>query len=92
MQADRDEAGRFTDAAFDAEMLYKAGPGKMGTDEKTYVLVLTTRTVPHLRNVFNVYLQKYGKDIKSHIKSEFTGYAEDALCLLGTIISLFCKI
>ena len=90
MRADRDEMGtQFSDVEFDVHALYKAGPGKLGTDEKTYMNILTKRSVMHLRNVFQAYHRTYDKDIRHHIKSEFSGDAERAILALVDWIAYF---
>ncbi len=79
LAATRDEYGQNIDPNMDADALYKAGPGKIGTDEKTYIHILTSRSYAHIGRVAQAYRSKYGKDLEHHIKKEFSGYAEDAL-------------
>ncbi|TMW66534.1 hypothetical protein Poli38472_004299 [Pythium oligandrum] len=63
----------------DAEMLYKAGEGKWGTDEGTFVKTLFSCPPQHLENVNKAYTEKHGHDIINAIQSEFGGTATDAL-------------
>ena len=63
----------------DVEKLYKAGEGKWGTDEKTFIEILTTRSFEHLEKVAQRYQEKYKHTLESAIKSETTGWFETAL-------------
>eukprot|EP00244_Chara_vulgaris_P001668 TRINITY_DN126_c0_g1_i4.p1 TRINITY_DN126_c0_g1~~TRINITY_DN126_c0_g1_i4.p1 ORF type:complete len:318 (+),score=88.11 TRINITY_DN126_c0_g1_i4:163-1116(+) len=65
-----------------AQRLYDAGKGKWGTDEGTFVEILTTESKPTLKAVFSAYLSKFGEDIIEVIDDEFNGKEEDALKFL----------
>ena len=49
----------------DADSLYKAGAGKMGTDERTFNAIFTQRSYQHLRAVFEEY-QRVGDERRRH--------------------------
>ncbi|KAI9008176.1 hypothetical protein BC832DRAFT_410855 [Gaertneriomyces semiglobifer] len=59
--------------ASDVDALYRAGVGKLGTDEATFIHILTNRTPQHLLAVFNGYNQKYGMTMSRVIEKEFSG-------------------
>lgn len=61
-------------AAAEAHMLYKAGEGKLGTDEKTFIEVLCGHPLRHTFNVAQAYKAERGKKLSKAIKSETSGY------------------
>jgi len=63
----------------DVEKLYKAGEGKWGTDEKTFIEILTQRSFEHLVKVAEKYKEKYKNTLEHAIKSEVSGWFETAL-------------
>jgi len=63
----------------DAEALYKAGEGKWGTDETTFIDILTGRSWEHIKLVDAKYKQKRGHGIEHAIKSETSGWFKTAL-------------
>jgi len=73
LQGNRDETNVARDATADAEALYKAGEGKLGTDEMTFISILCNRPDSHLRNVFDIYQQKHGHTFEKAISKEFSG-------------------
>uniref|UniRef100_A0A8C6WZP7 Annexin n=1 Tax=Neogobius melanostomus TaxID=47308 RepID=A0A8C6WZP7_9GOBI len=63
----------------DARTLYEAGEGRKGTDCSAFVEILTTRSAPHLRRVFERY-SKYSKvDVAKAINLEMKGDIESCL-------------
>lgn len=67
----------------DAEALYKAGQGKWGTDEETFIKILLT-SPPHYVDLLNdVYCRKYGNSIVIAVEKEFGGDAKKALLYYG---------
>ncbi|KAI9093819.1 Annexin A11 [Phlyctochytrium arcticum] len=79
LQANRDENGAGWNVDADVEALYRAGVGKMGTDEATFISILCSRPDYHLRNVFNAYRLKYNQTMEQVVKKEFSGDIEKAL-------------
>ncbi|KAK0206921.1 hypothetical protein DFS33DRAFT_1257596, partial [Desarmillaria ectypa] len=63
----------------DVQALYKAGTGKIGTDEIVFFDILVNRSTPHLTALCNAYKIKYKKTLSRVIKSEFSGHSRDAL-------------
>ncbi|KAI9912219.1 hypothetical protein PsorP6_008941 [Peronosclerospora sorghi] len=60
-------------AAEDAELIYTAGEGKWGTDEKGFIKVLLASPPEHLRNIDKAYQAKYQHDLVHAVKNEFSG-------------------
>jgi len=79
LQGNRDETNQARDAVADAEALYRAGEGKIGTDEMAFISILCNRPDSHLRNVFNIYQQKHGHTFEKAIEKEFSGDIKKAL-------------
>ena len=65
------------------QTLYKAGEGKLGTDESGFFNILTLRTYAHLRFVFDEYMKRHQSSIEGAIKSEFGGITQTALLEFG---------
>uniref|UniRef100_A0A8C2ZGQ6 Annexin n=1 Tax=Cyclopterus lumpus TaxID=8103 RepID=A0A8C2ZGQ6_CYCLU len=63
----------------DAEVLFKAGEQKFGTDEQTFVTILGNRSAEHLRKVFDAYMKLAGYEMEESIKRETSGGLEDLL-------------
>ncbi|EGZ26403.1 hypothetical protein PHYSODRAFT_359660 [Phytophthora sojae] len=57
----------------DAELLYKAGEGKWGTDENAFIKVLLSSPPEHLRNIDAAYQAKHEHDLVYAIENEFSG-------------------
>ncbi|KAL4140865.1 hypothetical protein PRNP1_015145 [Phytophthora ramorum] len=73
-------------AEADAEALYKAGEGRMGTKEREFINILVTCPPQHLRAVNAAYEKKHKHDIAHAVKKEFGGDAEDALLFLVRMV------
>lgn len=67
----------------DAQLLYKAGEGKWGTDEEGFTKILLSSPPEHLAAINAVYGNKYASSIKDAIEKEFSGDAKDALTFYG---------
>jgi hypothetical protein len=67
-------------AMVDAERLYNAGEGKIGTDEKMFIEIFTKRSWNHLRKVFGVYetIHKH-HTMERAVESEFSGFLKIGL-------------
>lgn len=63
----------------DAEALYKAGEGKMGTDEKKFIEILTQRAYNHIGEIANQYEKVSKKTLVTAIDSEMSGDIQNAL-------------
>jgi len=71
----------------DAERLYNAGEGKIGTDEKTFIEIFTKRSYLHLREVLNAY-ETIHKHHTMHqaVDGEFSGHIKRALLGIVTFL------
>ncbi|KAK5599130.1 Annexin A1 [Crenichthys baileyi] len=66
----------------DARTLYEAGEGRKGKDCSAFIDILTSRSAPHLRKVFDRY-SKYSKvDVAKAIDLEMKGDIESCLTAL----------
>lgn len=74
-------SGNFEDAAialfdlpavYDAKSLYKAMKG-LGTDEKTLIEIITSRSPAHMAEVKKEFFQMYKKSLEDWVKSEISG-------------------
>jgi len=84
-EADRDEADRVPDlarACKDAKRFYRAGEGRMGTNDRKLIQLMTKRSNAHLHLVDRIYQKVYEKSLDKVIKSETRGSYEDALLAL----------
>ncbi|ORX76313.1 Annexin [Anaeromyces robustus] len=79
VQGNRDETNIQRDVKADVEALYRAGEGRLGTDESAIISLLCNRPDSHLRQVFAQYQQKYGHSVEKAMKSEFSGDIKKAL-------------
>ncbi|CAM6024727.1 unnamed protein product [Sphagnum balticum] len=66
-------------AMADAHALYKAGEGRLGTNEDTFIHILATRSAAHLTTVSQYYLQAFGHSLEKAIQKETSGHFENAL-------------
>ncbi|XP_075472191.1 annexin A5 [Ascaphus truei] len=81
VQANRDSEGKVMDSSIeqDAQDLFKAGEEKWGTDEEKFITILGTRSVTHLRKVFDKYMTISGFQIEESIDRETSGHLEKLL-------------
>jgi len=84
LKGKRSEATKVDDheAAKVAEQLYKAGEGKLGTDEDSFVNILTTHSVEFLKHASKAYESKHKHSIEKAIRGETSGNFEDLLVAL----------
>ncbi|KAH0628262.1 hypothetical protein JD844_009171 [Phrynosoma platyrhinos] len=98
-KGDRDENPHVNDelADNDARALYEAGERKKGTDIDVFIKILTTRSYPHLRRVFQKYTKYSQHDMNKVLDLELKGDIENCLTAIGmqpysaddSVISLF---
>ena len=67
----------------DAQDLYKAGEGRWGTDEPTFIRIIANRSAAEIACINRCYMQMRGKGLMHAIDKEFSG---DMKKLLQTII------
>ncbi|XP_030309606.1 annexin A7 isoform X3 [Calypte anna] len=80
-QGNRDETQTvdYQKAQEDAQRLYQAGEGKLGTDESCFNMVLATRSFPQLKATVEAYSRIANRDLLSSIDREFSGNVERGL-------------
>jgi len=84
-----DPADEKTGIETDSDVLYRAGEGKWGTDEKAFISLMCTRTRGYLAKLNLAYEAKHGKTLQKAIKSETSGDFSDAMCFLCSPIEDF---
>jgi len=68
----------------DAQTLHKAGEGRLGTDEKVFVEILSKRSFPHLHMVNQQYANLTGHSLELAIAREASGNFKKALTIILT--------
>ncbi|WWD20122.1 hypothetical protein CI109_104598 [Kwoniella shandongensis] len=63
----------------DVETLYRAGPGKVGTDEIAICGILLSRSEAHLQAIAQAFPQRHRVSLSQMIQSEFSGHMRDGL-------------
>ncbi|KAK6841873.1 hypothetical protein PG990_006133 [Apiospora arundinis] len=63
----------------DADALYDATEGMIGTDEMKVCSIMSTRNDNQIRAIAHTYERKYKKRLDDVIRKEFSGHMEDAL-------------
>eukprot|EP00250_Pteridium_aquilinum_P016456 c23111_g1_i1 orf=346-1299(-) len=66
-------------AQTDCRELFRAGEGRLGTDEAAIISILSTRSSAQLNACFNMYKQIHGHDIEKAMKRETSGNFMNAL-------------
>ncbi|KAM7419486.1 hypothetical protein PAMA_016549 [Pampus argenteus] len=79
LQANRQMGIHMEDIDSDAQVLFKAGEEKFGTDEQTFITLLGNRSAEHLREVFDAYVKLSGYEMEESIKRETSGDLKDVL-------------
>nr|XP_012418248.1 PREDICTED: annexin A5 isoform X3 [Odobenus rosmarus divergens] len=81
LQANRDPDAGIDEAQVeqDAQALFQAGELKWGTDEEKFITIFGTRSVSHLRRVFDKYMTISGFQIEETIDRETSGNLEQLL-------------
>lgn len=85
LQCNRDESNSVDHSLVqkDVDALYKAGEGKWGTDEETFIRIFALRSPYHLRALADQYQKSRGTNLIDVVEDEFSG---DIKVLLQTII------
>eukprot|EP00051_Salpingoeca_urceolata_P030837 m.9728 g.9728 ORF g.9728 m.9728 type:complete len:928 (-) comp3586_c0_seq2:255-3038(-) len=93
VQAERDDLEPIDDAkAMDeAARLYAAGEGKLGTDEATFIEVLTTHSWGQLQAIFEQYDKVCDYDIAKSIKRETSSNFKKALLTVVKVVKDPCE-
>ncbi|XP_032868777.1 annexin A7 isoform X2 [Amblyraja radiata] len=80
-QGNRDEAQTvdMQKAAADAQRLFNAGEGKLGTDESTFNMILATRSFPQLQATVHEYGKMAKRELLKAIDREFSGDVRDGM-------------
>ncbi|GAQ83035.1 annexin [Klebsormidium nitens] len=60
-------------AQYDADALYKAGVGRIGTSEGEFIRIFCTQSSAQMAAMADVYARKYGHDIEKVISKELSG-------------------
>nr|XP_031538155.1 annexin A7 isoform X3 [Vicugna pacos] len=63
----------------DAQRLYQAGEGRLGTDESCFNMILATRSFPQLKATMEAYSRMANRDLLSSVGREFSGNVESGL-------------
>ncbi|XP_070783017.1 annexin A5b isoform X2 [Enoplosus armatus] len=79
LQANRQKGIQEGNIESDAQVLFKAGEQKFGTDEQSFVTILGNRSAEHLRKVFDTYMKMSGYEMEESIKRETSGALRDLL-------------
>lgn len=66
-------------ATADAERLFRAGEGKLGTDESTFNMILATRSFPQLKATIHEYGRLANRELLKSIDREFSGDVQDGM-------------
>ena len=84
LKANRPHDGDVDDARAhaDAEALYSAGEGKLGTNEAVFIDILTKRNRAHIQRVCRHYEQKTGHTLEKAVAKETSGDFRNALLAL----------
>jgi len=66
-------------AMTDAETFYRAGEGRLGTDERTYITIISSNSREQLMMIDQNYRRTHSKGMEHAIKSETSGNFRDAM-------------
>ncbi|KAB1271358.1 Annexin A7 [Camelus dromedarius] len=73
----------------DAQRLYQAGEGRLGTDESCFNMILATRSFPQLKATMEAYSRMANRDLLSSVGREFSGNVESGLKTICKILLCF---
>ena len=96
LQGNRDENQNVNHqlAQEDAQRLYQAGEGRLGTDESCFNMILATRSFPQLKATMEAYSRMANRDLLSSVSREFSGNVESGLktiCKTPFLFSCFAS-
>lgn len=57
----------------EVDLLYKAGEGRLGTNESEFIRVLSTKSYSELYSIFAVYKEKCGHSFDEALRKELSG-------------------
>lgn len=57
----------------DAQKLFRAGEGTVGTDEKVFIQIFAKRSWKHIRKVAEAYAKRYSHSLHTALDKEFSG-------------------
>ncbi|XP_063311106.1 annexin A1-like [Pelobates fuscus] len=88
IKGERSEATAVNDeqADNDARALYEAGEKRKGTDVSTFINILTSRSFPHLREVFRRYSRYSKNDVNKALDLELKGDIENCLMSISKCV------
>uniref|UniRef100_A0A8C5Y8C1 Annexin n=1 Tax=Microcebus murinus TaxID=30608 RepID=A0A8C5Y8C1_MICMU len=66
----------------DAQRLYQAGEGRLGTDESCFNMILATRSFPQLKATMEAYSRMANRDLLNSVGREFSGFVESSLKII----------
>jgi len=73
----------------DAAFLFKAGEGKLGTDENAFIKIITTRSREHMAVVNRAYADAHGHSLIQAIEKETSHHFKNSLVTLVTPLDQF---
>jgi len=76
-------------AMTDAETFYRAGEGRLGTDERTYITIMSSNCREQLFLIDQNYRRTHSKGMEHAIKSETSGHFRDTMLALITPPDLY---
>lgn len=84
LKGERPTGGHISDSEAEtlSQAFYKAGEGKIGTDEKKYIDIIAHHSVEVLKQIDHHYTSKHKHGLAKAVKSETSGYFEDTLIAL----------
>ena len=70
-------------AVVDADALYAAGARRWGTDEASFIRLMTGESRPYMAAMFEAYERKRGQTIEEVLRSELSGDFLDGMLAIG---------
>ena len=79
-------------AAADADAVYQAGVGRLGTEESEFIRMLAAESYEQLRAMFDAYERKYGETMEKSLAKELSGDFLDGMLAIGLHLFLYASI